>query len=244
MERITQAFVWPSRRPDWRSEVAIMGLILLIPIVGGINGLGWMLAAIHRLRAGEEKLPPANFDYLGPGFRLFVVYLVYYLALAVVGLVVYVPAILMLSQQGHDSPNPGLTGVRVRLPLLTLSIASVGSLAPPPPPPPPPGGGFVPPPPPGGGYAPPPPGGGYVPPPPPGGFAPGGMGYAGQRTDGLAIASLVIGIISIVCSIVCLGIVLGPTAAIMGFISRQRISTSGGALGGGTLALVGLILGS
>jgi hypothetical protein len=73
----------------------------------------------------------------------------------------------------------------------------------------------------------------------PGGYA----GYAGQRTDGLAIASLVIGILSIVCSILCLGIILGPTAAIMGFISRQRINTSGGALGGGTLALVGLILG-
>ena len=82
-----------------------------------------------------------------------------------------------------------------------------------------------------------------MPPPVPGGYTPAGMGYAGQRTDGLAIASLVIGIISIVCSIVCLGIVLGPTAAIMGFISRQRISTSGGALGGGTLALLGLILG-
>jgi len=72
---------------------------------------------------------------------------------------------------------------------------------------------------------------------------PPGAGYAGQRTDGLAIAALVIGIVSIVCSIVCLGIVLGPTAAIMGFISRQRIATSGGAIGGGTLALVGLILG-
>jgi Domain of unknown function (DUF4190) len=72
---------------------------------------------------------------------------------------------------------------------------------------------------------------------------PAGAGYAGQRTDGLAIASLVIGIASILCSVGCLGIILGPTAAIMGFISRQRISTSGGALGGGTLALVGLILG-
>ena len=72
---------------------------------------------------------------------------------------------------------------------------------------------------------------------------PAGAGYAGQRTDGLAIAALVIGIVSIVCSIFCLGIILGPTAAIMGFISRQRIQTSGGALGGGTLALVGLILG-
>ncbi|HEV2140875.1 MAG TPA: DUF4190 domain-containing protein [Candidatus Dormibacteraeota bacterium] len=79
--------------------------------------------------------------------------------------------------------------------------------------------------------------------PSPGGYAPAGYGYAAQRTDGLAIASLVVGIVSIVCSIACLGIVLGPTAAIMGFISRQRISSSGGAMGGGTLAIVGLVLG-
>jgi Domain of unknown function (DUF4190) len=68
-------------------------------------------------------------------------------------------------------------------------------------------------------------------------------GYAAPRTDGLAIASLVIGILSLVCAIGCLGVVLGPTAAIMGFISRQRINSSGGALGGGTLAVVGLVLG-
>ena len=71
----------------------------------------------------------------------------------------------------------------------------------------------------------------------------GAPGYAGQRTDGLAIGSLVVGIISIVCSVACLGIVLGPAAAIMGFISRQRIATSGGTVGGGTMALAGLILG-
>jgi hypothetical protein len=29
----------------------------------------------------------------------------------------------------------------------------------------------------------------------------------------------------------------------MGFISRQKVATSGGAVGGGTLALVGMILG-
>src|SRR6266545_2839090 len=121
-----------------------------------------------------------------------------------------------------------------------------GEPAPPPPPPPPPP---APPPPAGGGYGappppPPPPGGqgGYVPPAPQGYIAP-GAGYAAQRTDGLAIASLVIGIVSIVCSFVCLGVILGPTAAIMGFISRQRIATSGGALGGGALATIGLILG-
>jgi len=78
---------------------------------------------------------------------------------------------------------------------------------------------------------------------PPGGYGQPGAGYAAQRTDGLAIASLVIGIISIVCFFLCLGVILGPTAAIMGFISRQRIATSGGALGGGALAVVGLVLG-
>ena len=122
-----------------------------------------------------------------------------------------------------------------------------GGSEPPPPPPPPPGGGYSPSPPPppaGGGYTPPPPtgGGGYVPA-PPGGFGQPGAGYAAQRTDGLAIASLVIGIISLVCFFLCLGVILGPTAAIMGFISRQRIATSGGALGGGALAVVGLVLG-
>ena len=80
-------------------------------------------------------------------------------------------------------------------------------------------------------------------PPPPGGGYGAGVAYAPQRTDGLAVASLIIGIISIVCSVACLGIILGPTAAIMGFISRQRIATSGGALGGGTLAVIGLVLG-
>jgi len=72
---------------------------------------------------------------------------------------------------------------------------------------------------------------------------PGGYGYAAPRNDGLAIASLIVGVLSIVCFFFCLGIVLGPAAAIMGFISRQRISTSGGALSGGTMALIGLILG-
>ena len=81
-------------------------------------------------------------------------------------------------------------------------------------------------------------------PPPPAGYTPGaGAGYASPRTDGLAIGSLIAGIVSIVCAFMCLGIIAGPAAAIMGFISRQRIATSGGMMGGGTLALVGLILG-
>jgi hypothetical protein len=89
------------------------------------------------------------------------------------------------------------------------------------PPPPPPAGG-----------------GGYMPP-PPGGYQPAGAGYATPRNDGLAIASLVVGILSLLCC----GVILGPAAAIMGFISRNRIMQSGGAIGGGGMAMAGLILG-
>ncbi len=79
------------------------------------------------------------------------------------------------------------------------------------------------------------------PPPPGGGYQPqmGGAGYAAPRTDGLAIASLIVGILSLLCC----GIILGPAAAIMGFISRNRIAQSGGAIGGGGMAMAGLILG-
>lgn len=123
------------------------------------------------------------------------------------------------------------------------------------PPPPPPSGGYTPPPPPDGGSTPPPPpppsGGGLPPPPPSGGYVPpavgytpAGAGYAGVRTDGLAIGALICGILSLVCFWpLCLGVLLGPAAAIMGFISRQRIAASAGTVGGNGIALAGLVLG-
>jgi hypothetical protein len=71
-----------------------------------------------------------------------------------------------------------------------------------------------------------------------------GAAVAGRRTDGLAIGALIAGILSLVCFWpLCLGIILGPAAAIMGFISRQRVAASAGTVGGGGLALAGLILG-
>jgi hypothetical protein len=72
---------------------------------------------------------------------------------------------------------------------------------------------------------------------------PPGAGYAAPRTDGLAIGALITGILAVVCFWACLGLILGPAAAIMGFIARQRIAASGGTVGGGGLALAGMILG-
>lgn len=129
MERIGDAFVWPLRDPDWLNKVLIMGLILLIPIVGGINGLGWMLATIERLRAGDERLPPANFDYLGRGFQLFVVFLAYYVVLALIAALLYVPALAILVSQSNQSPNVLVVIVGVGVLVLASSFVTLASLA-------------------------------------------------------------------------------------------------------------------
>src|SRR5438132_228639 len=95
MDRITDAFVWPFRDPEWPAKIGIIGLILLIPIVGSINGLGWMLAGLDGLPAGEERLPPANLRYLGLGFRLIAVHFV-----ASLGLMICVIGVLFTNAYG------------------------------------------------------------------------------------------------------------------------------------------------
>jgi hypothetical protein len=128
VERITDAFAWPFRDPEWLHKVLVIGLILFIPIVGPINGLGWMLAALDRLRAGEERLPPANFDHLGRGLRLFAVYLVYYLVVGLVASLVYVPSVLILASQGRDGANPVLVSIGFGLLLVAYSFVTLASL--------------------------------------------------------------------------------------------------------------------
>ena len=97
MERITDAFSWPARDHEWLTKILIIGLILVIPIAGAINGIGWMLATLDRLRAGEQTLAPANLSYIGRGLRVFVVNLLYGLAVVLVAAAIYVPALLIAS---------------------------------------------------------------------------------------------------------------------------------------------------
>ena len=129
MDRITDAFTWPVRDPQWVTKVLIIALILLIPIAGAINGLGWMLASLDRLRAGEETLAPANLSYLGRGLRLFVVNLVYGLAIVLIAAAIYVPALLLAAGQSQGSVNPALVSLAIVLSMLAFSIATLGTLA-------------------------------------------------------------------------------------------------------------------
>ena len=129
MDRITEAFSWPLRDPDWLQKLLIIAVILVIPIVGSINGLGWMLASLDRLRAGEERLAPANLSYLGRGIRLFAVELIYGLAIAAVALVIYIPSVLLAIHEGQGSANPAVISVAVLLYLLAFSVTTILSLS-------------------------------------------------------------------------------------------------------------------
>jgi hypothetical protein len=129
LERVTEAFVWPTRDPQWLTKILIIAVTLLIPIVGAINALGWMLATLDRLRAGQETLAPANLGYLGRGLPLFAVQLIYGLVVAGLALVLYLPALLLSVNQGHGTANPALLGVAILLNLFAFGVATIGGLA-------------------------------------------------------------------------------------------------------------------
>ncbi len=101
--------------------------------------------------------------------------------------------------------------------------------------------GFTPPP---YGYGPPP---GAMPPPNPmNPMGPMGMPpQQGPRSSGLAIASLVTGILSLFPGCCCglFGIPLSIIALVMGIISIQQINASGGQIAGKNMAIAGTILG-
>ena len=129
MERVADSFVWPLRDPEWPRKLLIIALTLVIPIVGGINGLGWMLATLDRLRAGDETMAPANLTYIGRGLRLFAVQLVYGLSVSVLALLVYLPAVLLAVSQGKGEANGGLLALALFLNVLAFGVATIGGLA-------------------------------------------------------------------------------------------------------------------
>lgn len=77
------SFAWPFRDPEWFNKIVLMGLIGIIPIVGWLQLLGWMLASLDNLRHGWQVLPPAGFHYATRGINLFAASLIWGLAVAV-----------------------------------------------------------------------------------------------------------------------------------------------------------------
>ncbi|MGB2738619.1 MAG: DUF4190 domain-containing protein, partial [Candidatus Nanopelagicales bacterium] len=88
---------------------------------------------------------------------------------------------------------------------------------------------------------PPPPGQPPVPPPPPPGYgAGGGMpgGPAQPSNNGLAIASLVVSIVGLIC---CNFLIVSIVGVVLGFIAKNQIAKTGQR--GGGMAMAGIIIG-
>src|SRR6266581_8232178 len=76
MNSVGEAFGWAFRDPSWLGKIVVQGLILIIPIVGWIAAVGWLMLAFENARSGRDELPPAGF-HLGRGIGLFGVVVIY-----------------------------------------------------------------------------------------------------------------------------------------------------------------------
>jgi len=80
---VGDAFAWAMRDREWVSKLILMGLIGIIPIVGSLQLLGWMLTTLDNLRAGHQVLPPAGFRYATRGLYLFLAIVIYILVFGI-----------------------------------------------------------------------------------------------------------------------------------------------------------------
>lgn len=123
MNELSDSVAWPSRDPQWVSKVVLTGLILLIPVVGQLVLVGWMLAALDNLRAGHPVLPDAGFSYIGRGLNLVVVYIAYGVALVLLFGVLFGAGIAIAA-----NAQDGAALLGVVLILLSYAVVLVGGL--------------------------------------------------------------------------------------------------------------------
>ena len=99
MNSVGESFGWAFRDPAWLGKIAIQGLITIIPIVGWIATVGWLMLAFENARNGRNELPAAGF-HLGRGIGLFGVLFIY-------GLVLSIPGILLGNIGAHTVSTSG-----------------------------------------------------------------------------------------------------------------------------------------
>src|SRR5438105_14082397 len=94
------------------------GLSFVRPLVGWIGRTGWLAVTIDNYRAGRRELPQAGF-HLERGIPLFVVLLVYAIAISIPISLLYVAA-----GAGHNGAISGLAGlINLALTLLFAFLA-------------------------------------------------------------------------------------------------------------------------
>jgi hypothetical protein len=82
MVRLPEIFLWMSEDERWRYKFVFQALILLVPVVGLVALLGWMMIICDNLLAGRQDVAPSGF-HLRRGVKLFAVGIVYWIGLGV-----------------------------------------------------------------------------------------------------------------------------------------------------------------
>ena len=100
---VGDAFGWAARDPEWIGKTLLMGLIGLIPIVGGLQLTGWMLAMLDNLRAGRQEIPPAGFRYATRGVWLWLAGVIYGLIFVFVFYGSFAVFAIAMTALGHGS---------------------------------------------------------------------------------------------------------------------------------------------
>jgi hypothetical protein len=103
-----KAFTFPFQDPDWIKKIIIPGLVMLIPFLGQIVVLGWMLEITRRvIRQNPNALPELDFGKnLSDGFKGFLISLVYAIPAILFSMP---PAIVntVMASSGSDSDIAG-----------------------------------------------------------------------------------------------------------------------------------------
>ena len=118
MTGVGAVFGLPFKSQGWFGTFASMGLVALIPIAGWINLLGWELTALDYYRQGRTDLPPAGLSYIGRGWTVFLVLLVWSIPILLIigaGIVLFIVSIAAAgaataSSGGSDTASAGFAG--------------------------------------------------------------------------------------------------------------------------------------
>ena len=82
MVRLSEIFFWMSEDERWRYKFVFQALILLVPVVGVVALLGWMMVTCDNLLAGRQDVAPSGF-HLRRGVKLFAIGIIYWIGLGV-----------------------------------------------------------------------------------------------------------------------------------------------------------------
>ena len=108
---IGKSFTFVFEDPNWASKIIIGGLITLIPIVGWLFVIGYLVAIARNIINGDQQPLPEWSDFgqiFVDGIYGFVIAFVYVLPIIVVSCIFWAPASLIAPDSGDGGAIHGL----------------------------------------------------------------------------------------------------------------------------------------